>query len=806
MRIRNFILACAACAFAAPCVRANAPPRTFEQEPIPATPRADVKRAATIEAVRFGFDGYLLSDAWAPVRIYLSGNPNVNTGAFAGTLTIDFAQDATQSASITTTISTTPGRVTPVEIIAAIPRATPSVRLQLRNESGRVVHERLYWNSQFGDPQLPASLLGGVQMIVAIADRSGAEPSIARAIRHPEAWEERGVDVQKQGEAKLTIADRLVACVVHDEELPTSEYGFDGVAMVAARSDVLGSLSLPRAAALAAWVQSGGCLVVLAGADPQVWLRTFLPQPPIELLDSSPLELEQEQPPKARSSMGAMTGRVIRLTRPISESGWRAGLPTTKSVRHDGELVDGLLAQGPAGFGWIVVLGIDPATLGTTSADLTRNWNMVLQHALAEAAGRRWLEPDQYWRARGSGQDESARLAVRTALDSLTEIPAIGDGAFLSIVVFLLLLAVAIGPFDAMVLRRINLRAWSWATALGWIALASLLAAVIPPMIRSGNSTSGRLRVVDVVQDHDRALPIQQTALTSIFSNSTASISLVDPGRDKEPPIGWFRGASAAYMNERGGSQPLSTFETFESEIRLSDALPMRNNAPSPLEPMSMAQWTLRSFMSTSVGTPNAAPSVKLSKVGGKWIIAIGGLTGKSVEGNLRVGGDRFMLGSQEISIMPEPIEFREVVKRAPDSRWNARLTHKNSPDEFEPDAVFSPGDLLELPASRTRSRAVEALIASGGWACVELFETKNTPSLEVHSKGAFVATESTLWRILVPLAVEDRTRPLPLLTAGVNSPATRTPALVPTPNSVPGSPPIAAPVPPHLPATKGNP
>jgi hypothetical protein len=779
MRFRSSIFLCAAVAFLAGSVALStskaAAPRIFTQEAIPASPTVDTKRPATIEAVRFGFDGYMMSDAWSPIRVYLSGNPAINTGAFAGTITVEFAQDATQSARITANFATTPGRVTPVEIIAAIPRSTPTIRVQLHDQSGRLVNERTYWRAQFGETPLPAEILDDVQLVVVVADKSGAEPSIARALRAPEAIVDRRDLPAEERTSTPTIDERLAYCVVRDEDLPTSEYGFAGVAVVAARSDVVAGLPTAKAAALAAWVQSGGCLVVLAGADPQAWLRHFWSQPPIEILEPGSVLPDPGLVSGAggSDSAKALNARVVRLTQPIAESGWRIDWGTIKSVRHDGEPLDGLLAQGPAGFGWIVVLGIDPALLGTTSAQLGQNWNLALRHALAEASTRPRLGYEERWRGSGSGTDEAARGAIKASLDRMADIPALGDGAFIAIAAFLLLLAVAIGPFDAILLQRARLRAWSWATALGWIAIASLLAAVVPPLIRSGTSTSHRLRVVDVVQSSGGSVQPQQTALTSLFANASSSVTVFDPNRGNEPPLGWFRGISASYMDETGRSQPLASFATVQSEIRVDGELPERINSPSPRSPMAMGQWTLRSFMSTDSGQPAAAPSVQLSRSGGTWNVKATGLTGTKAEGFLRVGTDRLQLESRPTSLSLAGIEFLGKAQPGTDQRWDERF-RRSSDHDVSFDSTFSPGTLLELPGTRDRSRAVDALLASGGWACVYLLETGGPSSLGARAIGSndnFAATESTLWRILVPLATDDRLRTMPLPVATVSTP-----------------------------------
>lgn len=781
MRFRHSILIVAAWTVAAgdPVIErpAAAAPRAFTQESIPATPTVAPGRPATIEAVRFGFDGYMLSDAWSPVRIYLSGNPAINAGAFAGTVTLDFAQDATQSASITASFATTPGRVIPTEIFAAIPQATPSVRVRVHDQFDRLVHEKFFWQAQFGETQLPASLLEEVELVVVVADRSGAEPSIARAVRSPEAVPDLSEPPSATDTPTPTIEERLASCVVRDEELPTSETGYDGVAIVAARSDVLGSLAVSKMAALSSWVRSGGCLVVLAGADPQTWVPHFWDAPPVAILEPASVNPDPDLlSDEHKSTSAALTARVVKLILPIADSGWRVEWGTIRSVRHDGEAHDGLLAQGPAGLGWVVVLGIDPASLGNTSAQLKERWMQALRCALAEASQRPKLDRHERWLARASGPDSSSRLAMKSALDSLAGIPALGDGAFIAIAAFLILLAVAIGPLDALLLRRARLRAWSWATALGWIAFASVLAAIVPPLIRSGASTSHRLRVVDVVQSSGGKALARQTALTSLFANASSGVLIADPSRPNSPPFGWFRGVSASRMDPGSRTAPLTTFATLQTELRVDGVLPERISAPTPSAPLFMGQWTLRSFM--SFGAPTESPVVRIERQNGSWTVAIRGLKGSRAEGSLRIGSDRMNLESRPISAGSPEIEFPAV--RGTGENWERQRIGPVSEHTSEFGSRVTPAQMGELPGARERLRVIEALVASGGWACVSILETGNPSSLDARAAGSdstFTATESTLWRVLIPLETGDRQRPMPLAAARMPaSPARKAP------------------------------
>ena len=753
---------------------AFAAPATLVQEPIPDVPTTRPGQAATIEAVRCGFDGYLSSDAWGPIRIYVSGNPTLNSGAFAGTVSLEFVQDASQRAVITTAFATTPGRITPIEIIAAIPRSTPSVHVVLRDLAGKWIHERVFWQAQFGETALPATILDNVHLAAVLMNEAGPELSIARALQTPQTVAEQDASTKsKPGTA--SAAERLAACVVREADLPATGMGFDGIAMLVARSNALAGLPEAKATALADWVRAGGCLVVVAGADSQSWLRRFWSEPPIEILGPTQVDPDPDLVSVRRASAmpGELVARVIRLTSPSTESGWRIDWGTLRSIRNNGELHDGLLAQGRAGFGWIVVLGIEPALLGASTEQLQRNWFAALRCALAEAASRGEPHEETFPRGNTSGRDESSRDALRVALDSLAVIPALGDAAFTTIVLFIVLLAVAVGPVDALVLKRFNLRGWSWASSLLWIAIASLLAAVVPPLIRSRDSTSHRLRVVDVLQSDD-AEPPRAVALTSVFANSETEVAFLDPGRDSQPPIGWFRGVSTSQLDERGRSQPLASFQTVQAEARPEEGLPQRISSPSPRTPMAMGQWTLRSIMNTADGGRISPPRAQVVRSNGSWEVRVAGLTGTKVEGLLRIGTERMELGGRAVAPSESPVTLTAASAPTSERKWSARLPRSSAPNVMTAAPEPEPAAIAELPGARERTRVIEALLASGGWACLSLFESRNTPSLNVRSEDSgdnFVESESTLWRILIPLDPSNQVPAGPLPAARMELP-----------------------------------
>ncbi len=784
--------------------------------PIPATPTSDTKRPATIEGFRFGFGGFMPADSWCPIRIYISGNPTINSGAFGGTLTIAYAQDASQSARIDIPVATTPGRVTPFEALVAFPRALPTVRLTLRDESGRIVHERFMERLGLAGQPIPATLLDGVPVILALADRTGTEPAVARAFAAPDPATTPtnrlpgptfGIfDPDAERPDMFNLIRRVV---VRDEDLPESWIGYEGMTAIVATSDALAALSPAKAVALATWLKSGGRLVVLAQSGAQNWMR-LLGSASGALEIDSPRDLpgcsefrdvvaravkqaREKKPPKAADGASKknapaapaflpdpllaeyVRGRIIRISDPTRTPGWTVRWSAEDSSRTDGIPATGMLAEGPVGFGWAVVLGLDPAAMGANRPAISLAWRDALRGVMREADTRPFYPPTEWWTSRGSGPDAAARVAFRTLFNKLSDVPPIGDAAFVVIVICMIALALALGPLDGVILTIKRMRQWSWATALGWIGLAAVAAAAIPPLVRSGNSTSRVLRVVDALQSPESPGETWQTTLAALFSNSSDSVSFIDPGTDSVPARLWFRGISPVGLDERNPSDPLRYFCTTQSETRGPEPEPSgsapggRTNHPDSSVPLDMGQWTFRTLMMQ--GWASAVPSARLVRDGDAWNVTIRGTNTARVTGALRVGTEWLVL--KDRAATGGQSTFRASIQNAADTgaEWNSirKSVTSHSPEHDFSDQPFSVAMPLELPGPRERSLAIDARVDSGRWACVYLLCEEESPSVLARTSAGrgkpFDAKETVLYRILVPLP-----------DAAVNHPPVRTP------------------------------
>lgn len=748
------------------------------EESIPPAPTTGHRRAATIEAVRFGWRGHLNADCWGPVRIYISGNPSVGGGAFGGTLELLYAQDGSQSAQITVPVATTPGRVTPVEAAVALPINVHQFTATLYNDKGRPVDSRTY---RRGDSSMPVTIIDATPLVIAIADRSGISPSVAKAFPEPglrSVGAVGGINIPSIGQPVPTRNpfDDLACVTVTADDLPESWAAYDGVTAVVINADEIAALPPARLAALLTWVRSGGCIVARTGTNSAGLARLFestpgraevaepgtvTPGAELERLfaDPTPIEKDGKLADINASLHTSVQGRLLAIgerSDPDTKA-WRVRWSPRDATRVNGVETSGLLAEGPMGFGWVVVLGIDPAHLGTGADDAAGRiaWRDALRSGCAELAARSRTASEYSWGVRGSGADHSSRLALRSALNALSDVPALGDGVFIVIVLCLLALAAAIGPFDALFLGHKKKRQLSFATALGWIAIASVLAAALPPLLRGGESKLRRLRVVDVLADPERADTLAwQSAVTTLFAGAGGPVQLAPTDAQSQNTV-WFRGISPLFVQPFNSNDPLVRFATVQQEPPGASERG-RVNRLDQQSPMRMGQWTFRTFMDQGpTSAASASSSIRLERAPANtpdsWLVRVPASLGTFVDGALRIGDSWNKLGlfGSDDANLTLHIE-------AGTTDWNARDTMAQSSVYGEVD--FKSGVALELPGTRERSRALDARLASGEWAVVYLRLKSSASSLTCRrltwagNGEEYKAGEETIYRLVLPL------------------------------------------------------
>lgn len=660
-----------------------------------AQPSAKREPPATITNVRLGWGGVLTAERWSPVWIDVRGGQN----AFEGTLTLEYTQDGTQGAEIILPIATTPGQTVPFEMAICPPRNMGSVTLTI---SGRGYSQKYEIDSVGSRTAWSLPMISDASVVLVVGDCSASEAFEGISIIDGQVTTTTGYwDI---AEARKWIPS----------ELPLGWRAYESVDAVVARAEDI-ALAEPRARdALMTWVEAGGRLVLVADTAGDRWMECVGPS----VVSAAPAARVTPHRSWSGRSEGGITGRVLTLGEAGRRDGWETFWP----------LADGmgaLAARGPVGCGMVTLLGVEPERVPTlvSKSESRRVWRPVFDDAQFGIIPihRRVFENDQdrFWMS-SSGTTQKSMTAIRTGLDAIAGVAAIGDGAFIVIAAAVLLLAGLLGPFDWFVVRKRGYSRWSWATASVWIVSASVAALIAPMVIRADLSTVSRARVVDVIDDGERRGE-WATGLSAVFSGSpeVAEFGGVEGS--------WWRGVSPVMVSQfehRGAS-----FSPVRTVMRGGDT------RGASLAPLPQGQWTFRTVLEQRPGGGVSAdlPGVVVSKSSAGYSIEVRGVP---LGATVRTGGLRVKDGSVALEFHEAERETGEVawvaearsdqVRRTDEVLWGPRgsVAHDVANNDYYyygTPGLSWPASAMDLPGVAERADAVTARVAAGGWACVVL-------------------------------------------------------------------------------------
>lgn len=758
---------CASGALAQPATPLNAGEVRIETPP-----RQDDQPRVTRVRWGFGPSGLSSSEAWSPLVVEVaSGNRS-----WGGLLEVTYPQDAVQHARVLASVSTTPGRSTPVEFFLPLPASAAQMTIRLRDSEGReraLVTLGPQAALQFPGVRLPARNLVLTGDDLGLAElwqqfaTTGFVPSVA------------AVD-EASGEPTDEVADRwseLSIAAAPLSEWPSLPIGYDGIRLIVMRAASLAAAPPRTRSAIVGWLNAGGSLVLLADTPGFNWglISNGDGSSPVELIpsrewsmpDAAAIALTRgstrEYPkgaggrtPSGSPAATSLLATGFSLTPHGVRDGWRlawAGAP------RDGRDA-GLIASGPVGLGRVLLLGAPPSVVATVldpTATL-RAWIDVLGQVAPEYALKVLPNDTNVWsnRAMSSGVDQVEAAAIARGLDSLATVRTVGDRAFIALGACLLGLAVLLGPVDALVLRLLNQRRWAWATALGWIAIATALATILPGVFREGDSTIRRLSVVDAVQPADRPVDAWQTSLTGIFANHPLSINCGQP-----QVASWWRAVSSVPNWGESSNAFLGSAVTLVQTEPAGEGAAARSAWPAPIP---IPQWTFRTLLDRSPAKPPCR--VKLERVGGEWRLTLQDLPSRVAiqrgEITLADGARTIPLGAPQsgatgervyyiaMSDPPAPLKLSSPEPGAEGS-INAPLAETTgwSADPWGPGSTWS----LNLPGVRQRTWAMFTRVAAGGAALVTLHLVDLPPDVEFDSGDEpMQMRRDMVLRVLIPL------------------------------------------------------
>lgn len=690
-----------------------------------------------------------LPDRYAPIRLWL-----LSEKGFSGALVLEHPQDSTQSARVMVPAAATPGVVTPVDAVLCLPRSMPPIKATLIDGNGRrALETELSELPDVDQTKLWGSLDPDHAFVLSVGRSSlSSVVTTTRQMAGPRLPGQATPD-EKDWFAKVAVATSEAG------DLPRSVGAYDMLEAVVVAPEALGPVDPRVLEAVRRWTLSGGKLVLVVGAGGSAW-RSWLPEGDAFSVVEMDAPARMPTPPELRTMLGAMrelaqrrdaslvisesadqvSGRAIRVREAGEREGWR--------VRWSVGGEKGLLAQGPVGFGFVTILGVEPERLGAVvDARVSRRaWRDALRASLETWRGSRVARTEEnMWTMdytfTASGADMATRIGVAHVLDEMGRAHTINPISFMLISGAMGVLGLLLGVVDYFWLGAVRRRHLGWATALGWIALASGIAVVVPSLIRGGDSAVSRWQVVDLRAPRDAAPSAVATELIAGFVQRRAGVSM-----EGLPEEGWYRGVSAAnsYYG-RGNSRGLLLPPLL---LRQSPGDPLAGCVPPVLE---QPQWTFRAVMGSGpvsdLAMSGVAVRVEFDGATPRVEVEVG--EGAVVEsGRLELGG-----------------EVYELTLSREGGVWRGRGVPSKTLGVFERQALkalaTSGGIMNGLPVSESLNLSQraelsqEARLASGRWARVHLWVKGLATGLKtgIEEKG----TMTRVVRALVELPESRR-------------------------------------------------
>jgi len=743
--------------------------------------------------VRFGWDGYVRPERVIPVEVELSGG----TRAFSGLVVLRYRQDGSQRASVHAPAASTPGLVTRVRVLCVFPHNVDRVEVELVDLSGsqaRVVRRAIADDSarSVGLPMSGVADVGLVLYTGRSAARSGVE-GVGRAAPtqadHPmrrgrDPWGGRQTNVDTEAERWGLVRTARV----EPDELAEAWAAYDGVeAMVI---DAEAEISDAQTLAIRRWVQGGGRLIVLASGAGAGWQR-FVPEgvalapaashtlptgvrhaidaqrlldartahvgalaPGMRGGDEATVEASAAELAQREAALvEQVTARALRLAPERRDAGWR----TVWDDPGEGGVAFG--ATGAMGFGRVLVLGVNPGSMPRTlDSELEgRLWRaaigVVLDDWLSRPVGIDW---SWQYRVTGSGADEVERQSYDLLLSRSATVRPVRWRVALAIGIGVLVLAMLVGPFDAIVLKRLGRRPWSWATAMGWTLVASA-AAVSMPLVMRGETTRGdRMLVIDTLAPATGEVGLAWgEGVAGIYAGRSGVVALEAEGAAEDAALGTvWRGVSSLQSWMEPSRSGLGELPLFQREgAVLPGGIPV-------------SVWSFRTL--ADHGELGATVIARVQGRGADaWDVELQGLPRQGIvrASMLRVGDQRLALDGDSVvdehgrlllvSKGPAADSLRDefelnlmaqIQAAARRGRW-----HQSTRDSA-----------MGAPGAWRRSASIQSRAESGAWAVVYLMlhEMDADETWTGDRASAFPGGWSVRWtvhRVVTPLHPVDR-------------------------------------------------
>lgn len=744
-----------------------------------------------ITRVEWGVAGTrAVSLEWTPIVVHVRST----RGPVSGVMTVTAKQDDLHEVSVSTGFSATMREDTPIEVAVPLSWGLSSVGITFDadNPWRRRTFEFNTLSSTLTGPgprALPIIVGQRRPSVWVVGDVRLAEKE-AESLA-PKSGYAGTPSPQPQPVAEDEKAALASAAVVRVEpgSMPTSWIVYRGADVVIVRGD-LGTKNEDRASneslhALMDWVRSGGSLVVVVDGAGTEWRRFveppehFVSAPPVEALESTPVATPERVAGAverwnafARMKSGDATSvevsptirvRALRLTDEGRRLGWVLDDGALLESSGDSGVRTGAVATGPVGLGMVTLVGFDPAAAPRIvhSGASAMVWDALLSPTLNGL----WKDVNEarangvwYWDGyspRASSDIRSAQ-AIVSCLESVSMIPPVGHGTFLTLGLVVLALGLLLGPGDMLWLKFMKWRQHWWITALGWIVLATLGAWYLPRIVRAAPSAMFRLTQEDAIVDESGRTLAWRDGVTGVFAGRYVQVRLEDSQTGT-----WWRPVQPEAMTWRDPDESGKGRRVVQLDH-------LRPSPDSPrqcvLAPFAIPQWTARTFVdSAPAGVTNLPVKFELTSGSGDEpspMVLVTTGTGWTISQPPTLEVENAWITFASATPMVDDVgQIYTQPIRSTTPPPTLRMYRQYNELASTNNGTLTSTDLI---GPRERSHAIDAMIHSGRWGVVHLTIVGDTDGIAISAMTAsraepINARTTRSLRVLVPLSDEFR-------------------------------------------------
>lgn len=322
----------------------------------------------------------------------------------------------------------------------------------------------------------------------------------------------------------------LVSGILNSSKLPDNAIGYEGISLLVLAAADFRELDALQRHAMVDWVNAGGNLVVIPGAQP-------LPQND-PLQDKLPCDVGPNRtvlvPNAATTQPSPLNGRQLQP---------RAGAQEIQLPPNFADLgCTGFTCR--QGLGRITLLNADVAPLKfAANADAIAFWRAVFTGmaqvqnpqaitAIEVSDEQEDVMPVGPTMADNIGRGQRETLAIRHLLDAMNASDSHSPHPWMPLTPYLLGIFAILGPLDGAMFIALRAHARHWTTTLGWLGLVVCVVVYFIHRPASAAEQIHHFRLIDQVEDH----VVATTDLMAIESNRADEFApTLDPNEWWEP-------------------------------------------------------------------------------------------------------------------------------------------------------------------------------------------------------------------------------------------------------------------------------